>query len=308
MSTERTRQETASAYAAHLKERIEQQGILHELAGYPNFVVWHYKVENGQRKKPPVNPNTLHPANPTDPRSWGTLDAALTAVASGRYQGIGFMLSHSPFSGIDLDHCIQEGSLQPWAQEIIEKMDTYTEYSPSWNRASGTGGVHLLVEGKPQANKKAGNIEVYGEKHYLTITTRHLPGTPATINSGQEALDALYRTLTPPVAERSFQNTRGGAPGLPRTELPPEAAHDPVLQRLLRGDTAGFASQSSADFVLILKLLHWTGDNIALTRQLFLESGLYRQDKTERKTGSTTYLDMTIANALKKRRNPPMRR
>jgi len=92
------------------------------------------------------------------------------------------------------------------------------------------------------------------------------------------------------------------------TELPPEAERDAVLQRLLRGDSTGYASQSSADFVLVMKLLHWTGDNVALTRQLFLQSGLYREDKTERKTGSTTYLDMTIHNALKKRRNPPMRR
>src|SRR5579864_9080534 len=50
--------------------------------------------------------------------------------------------------------------------------------------------------------------------------------------------------------------------------------------------------------------LHWTGDNIQLTRQLFCESGLYRE-KTERQTGDTTYLDMTIHNALRKRRNPP---
>src|SRR6266487_6804661 len=307
MTTERTRQETASAYTAWLKERIEQQGILREIAGYPNFVVWQYKVENGQRKKPPVNPNTLHPASPADRATWGTFASALSAVANGRYQGIGFMLSHSPFAGIDLDHCIQEGRIQPWAQEIIKTLDTYTEYSPSWNRATGTGGVHLLVEDKPPASKKAGNIEVYGEKHYLTITTKHLPGTPATINSRQKALDALYRTLTPPVEEGLYQNTSGGAPGLSRTELPPEAAHDPVLQRLLRGDISGYTSQSSADFVLIMKLLHWTGDNIELTRQLFKESGLYRQ-KSERKTGETTYLDMTIANALKKRRNPPMRR
>jgi len=307
MSTERSQQETASAYAAHLKERIETKGILREIAGYPNFVVWQYKEVNGQRKKPPVDPKTLHPASPTDRSTWATLESALAAVATGQYQGIGFMLSHSPFAGIDLDHCIHEGSIQPWAQEIIETLNTYTEYSPSWNRAAGTGGVHLFVEGKPPASKKAGNIEVYGEKHYLTITTRHLPGIPATINSRQEALDALYRTLTPPVAERPFQNTSGGAPGLPLTELPPEAAHDPVLQRLLRGDISGYTSQSSADFVLILKLLHWTGDNVALTRQLFRESGLYRQ-KTERTTGETTYLDMTINNALRKRRNPPMRR
>ena len=308
MNTERSRQEAASTYAAWLKERIEQQGILREIAGYPNFVVWHYKEENGQRKKPPVNPKTLHPASPTDRTTWGTLETALSAVATGTYQGIGFMLSHSPFTGIDLDHCLREGSIQPWAQEIINTLDTYTEYSPSWNRAAGTGGVHLFVEGKPPSSKKAGNIEVYGEKHYLTITTKHLQGTPATVNSRQTKLAALYASLVPVLtAPNERQNTVGGHGAVPRTELPPEAAHDPVLQKLLRGDISGYTSQSSADFVLIMKLLHWTGDNIALTRQLFRESGLYRQ-KTERKTGETTYLDMTIANALKKRRNPPMKR
>ena len=100
----------------------------------------------------------------------------------------------------------------------------------------------------------------------------------------------------------------GGGSGSTLTELPPEARHDPLLQQLLRGDTTGFASPSNADFVLALKLLHWTGDNIELTRKLFLESGLYREEKTERKTGPTTYLDMTINNAIKKRKNPPMKR
>jgi putative DNA primase/helicase len=307
MSIERTRQETASAYAAWLKERFETKGILREIAGYPNFVVWHFKVENGQRKKPPVNPNTLHPASPTDRTTWGTLEAALSAVATGTYQGIGFMLSRSPFAGIDLDHCIQEGRIEPWAQEIIETLNTYTEYSPSWSRAAGTGGVHVLVEGKPPASKKAGNIEIYGEKHYLTITTNRLSGTPLTIERREQALAALYRHIAPPTGETVFQNTSGGAPGLPRTELPPEAERDAVLQRLMRGDITGYESQSSADFVLVMKLLHWTGDNVALTRQLFRESGLYRE-KTERKTGETTYLDMTIHNALRKRRNPPMKR
>ena len=148
---------------------------------------------------------------------------------------------------------------------------------------------------------------MYGEKHYLTITTNHLEGTPTTINSRQEALDALYRQVTPPVVERPTQNTGGGVRGEPLTKLPPEAEGDELLQRLLRGNITGYTSQSSADFVLVLKLLHWTDDNVALTRQLFLESGLYRE-KTGCKTGSTTYLDMTIHNALKKRRNPPMRR
>src|SRR5207249_7812550 len=107
---------------------------------------------------------------------------------------------------------------------------------------------------------------------------------------------------------RDYQNTRGVGNVNALSELPPEAANDPLLQQLLQGDTTGFPSPSNADFVLVLKLLHWTGDNVALTRKLFLQSGLYREGKTERKTGATTYLDMTINNAIKKRRNPPQRR
>jgi putative DNA primase/helicase len=125
------RRERFTSYTAILRERIETKGILHELAGYPNFVVWRYALVDGQRKKPPFNPNTKQPARPTEPRSWGTLDTALRALATGKYQGIGFMLSHSPFAGIDLDHCIEGGNIQPWAQKIIKALDTYTEYSPS---------------------------------------------------------------------------------------------------------------------------------------------------------------------------------
>ncbi len=309
MGVEHQRRERFTRYAAILRERFEQKGVLRELAGYPNFVMWRYSEVSGQRKKPPFDPNTNLPASPIEPRTWGTLETALTALATGKYQGIGFMLSHSPFSGLDLDHSVEGGKLLPWAKAIVEAMDTYGEYSPSWNKAAGTGGVHLLVEGKPVSSKKTGNIEIYGEKHYLTITTNHIPGTPTTIESRQQALDALYRSIAPPVEERPIQNTRWVVGrGNDLTELPPEAVYDQKLQRLLRGDITGYKSQSSADFVLIMKLLHWTGDNIQLTRQLFMQSGLYREEKTERKTGSTTYLDMTIHNALKKRRNPPMRR
>ncbi len=208
MSIEHRRQERAVRYAAILRERIETKGILKQLAGYPNFVMWRYVSVNGQRKKPPFDPNTNLPASPIEPQTWGTLETAITALATGKYQGIGFMLSHSPFAGIDLDHSVEGGTLLPWAKAIIEAMDTYTEYSPSWNKAAGTGGVHLLVEGKPVRSKKADKIEVYGEKHYLTITTNHLPGTPTTIESRQQALDALYRRIAPPVVEKPRQNTR----------------------------------------------------------------------------------------------------
>ena len=51
MSSEHQRQEHATHYAEALRERFETQGMLAELAEYPNFVVWRYSVIDGQRKK-----------------------------------------------------------------------------------------------------------------------------------------------------------------------------------------------------------------------------------------------------------------
>ena len=85
MSSEHQQQESATRYAAFLSERFETQGMLAELAEYPNFVVWRYISVDGQRKKPPFNPNTSTPASPTQPDTRGTLETALHAVAFGRF-------------------------------------------------------------------------------------------------------------------------------------------------------------------------------------------------------------------------------
>jgi hypothetical protein len=75
MSIEHVPQEKAARYAAILRERIETQGILRELAGYPNFIVWRYRFIDGQQKKPPYSPNTNLPANPNDPATWNGRDS-----------------------------------------------------------------------------------------------------------------------------------------------------------------------------------------------------------------------------------------
>lgn len=305
MRPERARHERFIEYAAALRERFTE-GLLSELQPLPQWVVWKGELEEGKRKKVPYNPNYRNArASVKIPKSWGTLEQSLTALESGNYSGIGFMLT-PPLVFLDLDHSYdrQSGTItDPQAQEIIQSLNSYTEVSPS-----GTG-LHVLAYGRLPGKNIHTAIELYGQDRFTTITTNHLAGTPATIEQRQDAIAALYNRFAPPVSETNHQNTGGGfGSGSTLTELPPEAVHDVVLQRLLAGDITGYKSASNADFVLVLKLLHWTGDNVELTRRLFMESGLYRPEKTERKTGEITYLDMTINNAIRKRRNPPQRR
>jgi putative DNA primase/helicase len=304
MNPERTRHERFIEYTAALRERFAE-GLLSELQPLPQWVVWKAELEEGKRKKVPYNPNNrLARASVKIPKSWGSLDAALHALETGNFSGLGFMLT-PPLMMVDLDHSYDRATgtiTDPQAQDIVQSLNSYTEASPG-------SGLHILAYGRLPGKNIHTAIEMYGHDRFTTITTDHIAGTPATIEKRQEAIAALYNRFAPLVSETNNQNTRvGSGSGSTLTELPPEAAHDVVLQRLMSGDTTGYTSQSNADFVLVLKLLHWTGDNVALTRELFLRSGLYREGKTERRTGEIEYLDMTINNAIRKRRNPPQRR
>ena len=303
MSFEHTRQKRFTNYAATLKERFAS-GLLAELQPLKQWLVWKGELEAGKRKKVPYNPNYwLARASVKLPNSWGTLGESLAALETGNYTGLGFMIT-PPLIMVDLDHSYDRttGTITDHqAAEIIQSLDSYTEASPG-------NGLHVLVYGNLPGKNIHTAIEMYGQDRFTTITTDHLGGTTTTIEQRQAAITALYNRFAPPIEQMEYQNTRWViGSGHSQTELPPGAANDPLLQQLLQGNTTGFASSSNADFVLVLKLLHWTGDNVTLTRKLFCESGLYREDKTERKTGQSTYLDMTIRNALKKRRNPPMK-
>ena len=266
------------------------------------------ELEEGKPKKVPYNPNFDHlqaRASVKIPKSWGTLDESLTALETGNYSGLGFMIT-PPLVMIDLDNSYDRKTqtiTSPQAEQIVSDVNSFFEASPY-------KGLHGLVYvERPIRNIHTDALEIYGQDRFTTITTDHIPGTPTTIEYCTEAVEALYHRFAPPVQHETIQNTRGGVlSGDVLTDLPLEAEHDAVLQLLLSGDSAGYPSPSNADFVLIMKLLHWTGDNVELTRKLFLASGLYREGKTLRKTGQTTYLDMTITNVLKKRRNPPMKR
>ena len=89
---------------------------------------------------------------------------------------------------MDLDHCrnAETGEVEPWATEIVEELDSYTEVSPSGD------GLHIIIQGKlPSGRRRKGNIEMYDSVRYFTMTGDHVAGTPATV----EERDALLKQL-----------------------------------------------------------------------------------------------------------------
>src|SRR5438067_253240 len=214
----RPEQRTYEGFAQDLRERL-QSGLLSELTPYPQFVVWKYTMEQGKLKKRPYNPRTNLPAKTNDPNTWGSVEHSLKALATGRYNGIGFVFAESdPFTGTDLDNCVsKDGSIAPWAQEIITSLSSYTEYSPS------KLGVHILSQATlPGAGRKIGHVEMYAEGRFFTLTTDHVPGTPTTIADRQQQQTSLYTSLVGELPlSRSRENTRGSGSGSGDTLLRP---------------------------------------------------------------------------------------
>src|SRR5262249_55120958 len=128
----------------------------------PRFVCWRWTWKGEQGKepywtKPPINPVTGSSADSTDPQTWATLDVALAMVESGKADGIGFVLGDG-WCGVDLDDCVDPDSLvmDPWAQAIVNRLDSYTDRSPSM-----TGCKVLLRGSLPEGRRKMGPVEFY---------------------------------------------------------------------------------------------------------------------------------------------------
>ena len=168
------------------------ENIPAELKDYRQWIVWKAvpNLKKGKPDKALLHPVKGYAASSTNPGTWGTFEQAVAfchkklgkehshrkrdgTVLKGPVAGVGFVL-RPPFVGIDLDGCIEQGQVRPWALEIIEMIGSYTEISPS-----GTG-IRIFVKGDlPFDGRKSGKIEIYQKGRYLTVTGHVLPGMEA---------------------------------------------------------------------------------------------------------------------------------
>lgn len=225
---------------------------IRDLAGLGRrWVLWHYEIRETKRTKVPLRPDGSR-ASSTAPSTWATYTDCASAYVRGLGDGVGIVLDGDGLVGVDLDHAVAaDGTVAPWAREIVSALDSYTEVSPSG------AGLRVFVRGElPPGRRKRGDIEMYDRARYLTVTGRHLAGTPETIEDRRDALARVHALhLGGAVSPRAEGFTVSAWDGsLPESVV--LAATEPTIRLLLRyrHHRLGYASESEADYALACTL------------------------------------------------------
>lgn len=272
-----------------------------ELKTRRQWVVWRVEDWEGKPTKVPYNPVIPEKrAKSDDPGTWGTFDKALSTARSGDFSGVGYEFSfYDPYCGVDLDKCriAETGAIETGAKEIITRLNSYTEISPSGQ------GVHILVKAKlPPGPRRKGKVEMYDFGRYFTMTGLHLEGTPTTIEDRQDELTALHNEIFGQ-EKKAPQKDPSPSPSLTLADSEVltklrSAKNGKKFSLLERGDWRGpgFPSQSEAELAFVSMLAFYTQDPEQIDR-IYRASALCR-DKWDRPTAGSTYGAKTIEKAL----------
>ena len=252
-----------------------------------------YNEKKGKYDKIPKDPKTGYNAKANDPATWSDFQTAVMAVSKYGFDGIGIQFANGIF-GVDLDDVVKDGKLTPEAQDIIRTLDSYTEYSPSGK------GIHILCRGTiPPKDRRRGNIEMYSEGRFFTVTGKVF-GQPKEV----EERTAQAAIIHAKYIKREEPEPAAAGPGdleLSDVELinrAINAKNGHIFRALWNGDISGYPSQSEADLALCNLLAYWTNGNAYRIDALFRQSALYRPEKWDKKHGPDTYGNMTIKKAL----------
>ncbi len=161
-----------------------------------HWVNWKKKPDPNnpeKTKKVPINPGTGKLASVTDPSTWSSFEDAVKRNKKGGVDGIGFVFTtEDTYVGIDLDDCrdVDTGEIEPWAQNILADINSYSELSPS-----GTG-IHIIAIGKLPGNGiRFGNKEIYDQGRYFTVTGNSIDTQRSSIKNYTNKINKYYKQL-----------------------------------------------------------------------------------------------------------------
>lgn len=279
--------------------------IPQELKGYKNWVCWQAypdpKSHSGISKKP-INPRTGGFAMPNNSDTWSDFETAVRQ--SGKYSGIGFMFSNSPFFGVDLDDMpndiqdYQNGGTDNIISEFVNTLQSYTEFSQSKT------GVHIickgtLPEGRRKAKNDSGGFEMYENGRFFVVTGNYC-SEYGYINDCTESVKPLHSKYLGKTAEpkpnKNITVNLNSVDDIVRAAC--IAKNGSLFKALYSGDFSAYSSQSEADMAFCNMLAFWCGCDAEKMDAIFRQSGLMR-DKWDRKQSGTTYGVITLQKAIR---------
>jgi putative DNA primase/helicase len=202
-------------------------------------------------------------------------------------QGIGYEFDGGDLHGIDLDHVIDTaGTLAPQAQEIVGKLNSYTEISPSKT------GLHIFVLA-PGAHikrhrKKGCFLEIYNERRYFT-DTGNIYGNAKAIETRTSELQAIHEKFLLPEITQNLAH-------LPPLSSTQSANQERFLHIGLKRDKAFAAlwagerhnnNESADDIALMNKLAYWcNADPDAMIRAFYPAPTTHKKTKPTKRNAS----------------------
>jgi putative DNA primase/helicase len=278
--------------------------IPNELKNTPHWILWRSEKRDGKPTKVPYQ-ITGEMAQSNNKRTWSTFPTVIKFFEQGEYDGIGFMFSKDdPFIGIDIDHCVSEGALTELAEDVIETVQSYTEYSPSGE------GIHIIAKGKlplkgPGTGRKNPSIglEVYRHGRYFTFTGNSLGDSPVEERSDEIKVlfDRHLQEKPKPEPKKIASFEKNDFKNLSNSELWERMFNSKsggTIKELFQGILIN-GDHSSTDMALCNHLAFWTDKDAAKMDSMFRESSLIREkwDKQHSNDGRT-YGQMTIDMAI----------
>lgn len=239
-------------------------------------------------------------ASSSDPRTWVKFPEAKKYCLGNPPFLPAIALQDSGLCIFDLDNVIDDsGAIEPWAQEIVDQTNSYTETSRSGR------GIHIVCRGKkPGRRCRSSNkdkFEIYdgGHSKFITLTGNVL-GNRAIINSpSDEIILDIYNKHLPDDESAEYSWTK--SPLLSDEEVISHCSKAKNREKFktlfTKGDISAYDNDASAaDFALVLILAFYTQDEEQLFK-IFKESALYKPGR-EKKWAREDYRKKTIQRAL----------
>lgn len=282
-----------------------------QLQAIPQWVCWRYRYdpESDKQRKPPYIPGENTYAEVDQPDTWRTFEQARDAYLTGDYNGVGFVLTPTDgIVGIDIDNCVDEdGTLIAPAPDIVQRINSYTEYSPSGR------GIRIFAKaqkGNFKVKRRPG-IEIFNYNCFLTVTGHIGPSPMLTLQEATRQISLVEQTYLQPAAPSVMTlqwnqdwSAKQSDERVLKRMFQGKMGH--LYQRIYNGDVSGIygrgtPDQSRADTLLFNALAFYTYRNAEQMRHILLNSprAQQRQEKWHKPiSNGQIYLDYQIADSI----------